>query len=276
MKTDFTAPNIWDYLDFRLYLKDFYFRKKEKHPHFSYRLFSQKTGVQSPNYLKLIIDGERNLTRTHAKQVAKYCQLDNEQTSYFLALVFWEQSKDREEKDLFWKEVLRSRKDSSESKIQNWQLALLSSWHAIAILEMARLKDFRFDYDWILKRFRCAFSKKELKEAIATLVQAQLIEVKGEAIQRIEGTLKTSDDIPSSCVRKFHRDIIREASAAIELVPINVREYSSSTIGISNAEIAALKEEVRVFRNHILKTYGKGDSPDQVYQLNIQFFPLTQ
>src|SRR4051812_26586430 len=71
-----SAPRVFDFLDYRKYLKAFYeHAKRTSKGRFSYRVFSNQTGVDSPNYLKLIVDGQRNLTPAHAKRVAKFCRL---------------------------------------------------------------------------------------------------------------------------------------------------------------------------------------------------------
>jgi uncharacterized protein (TIGR02147 family) len=53
--------DVYRYLDYRAFLRDFYEAKKAKSRTFSYRAFSKRAGVASPNYLKLVIEGQRSL-----------------------------------------------------------------------------------------------------------------------------------------------------------------------------------------------------------------------
>jgi len=53
---------IFEYDNYRAYLRDLYKFYKETKPHFSYRYFPQKAGFRSPNFLQLVIEGKRNLS----------------------------------------------------------------------------------------------------------------------------------------------------------------------------------------------------------------------
>ena len=53
--------NIYNFSDYRDFLKDRYRQLKEADPVFSFRHFSKQAGFGSPNYLKLVMDGKRNL-----------------------------------------------------------------------------------------------------------------------------------------------------------------------------------------------------------------------
>jgi len=77
-----SPPDIFAFLDYREYLRAYYHHAKQ-HRRFSYRAFSRKAGLRSPNYLKLVIDGERNLTRDMARRFAAACGLQDEAALYF-------------------------------------------------------------------------------------------------------------------------------------------------------------------------------------------------
>ena len=63
--------SVFDYLDHHKFLKDYFEEKKAHCPFFSYKYFAQKAGFSSPNFLKLVIDGKRNLTKD---SVFKFCK----------------------------------------------------------------------------------------------------------------------------------------------------------------------------------------------------------
>ena len=92
------APNLSAYTDFRQYLKDFYEFKKRTQSSpiraYSYATFSAAADIKSPNYLKLIIDGQRNLSDSMIKKFAQALQLTREQVDEFKALVHYGQAKD--------------------------------------------------------------------------------------------------------------------------------------------------------------------------------------
>jgi uncharacterized protein (TIGR02147 family) len=77
--------DVFRYLDYRAFLADFYKAKKRRG--FSYRAFSRTAGLGAPNYLKLVIGGERNLTKAMATRFAGACRLQGDAAAYFERLV---------------------------------------------------------------------------------------------------------------------------------------------------------------------------------------------
>lgn len=269
-------PSPFPFLDYREFLGEFFRLKKEQRSGFSYRVFSVGCGFQSPNYLKLVMDGERNLTRAYARKVAKYCKLDSEETPYFLALVQWNQSKDPSEQDRLWKEVLEKRKVDDFARVSASHLSVVSCWQAIAILEMVRLKDFQADPLWIQNHFRAPISTTEIESALAALEQANLIVREKGQIRLVNKNPRTDDDLPSKCIRAYHRNVIEEGIKSLETVDIKEREFSSITLAIKQEDLGYLKEQIRIFRDRMLRALGDQNGADQIVQLNVQLFPVTK
>jgi uncharacterized protein (TIGR02147 family) len=63
--------NIFEYTNFRDYLKNFLTEAKKHTPGFSHRFLSQKLGLSTPNLILLIIQGKRNLTPTVRFKLSK-------------------------------------------------------------------------------------------------------------------------------------------------------------------------------------------------------------
>ena len=57
-----TRPSPRDYDDYRAYLSELIDFLRTSKRGFSFRRFSKRAGYQSPNFLKLVIDGQRNLS----------------------------------------------------------------------------------------------------------------------------------------------------------------------------------------------------------------------
>ena len=63
--------DIFQFLDYRTYLRAFYDAEKAASSSFSFRAFSMRAGVASPNHLKRIMDGERSLKGDLVERYAK-------------------------------------------------------------------------------------------------------------------------------------------------------------------------------------------------------------
>lgn len=101
-KTDFSL-NVFNYIDYRHFLKDFYDYSKKINKKFSYRYFALKAGFSSSGFLHLVIDGKRNLSRKYIPRFAKAIGFNREERIYFDALVSFNQAEDAESKEFYGK-----------------------------------------------------------------------------------------------------------------------------------------------------------------------------
>jgi uncharacterized protein (TIGR02147 family) len=89
---------VFEYIDYRRYLRDYYAENKKSKKYFSYRYFSSRAGIKSPVFLKLIIENKRNLTRPMIEKFCKALDLNNKEALYFRHLVLFNQGKTAQEK----------------------------------------------------------------------------------------------------------------------------------------------------------------------------------
>ena len=66
---------------------------------FSFRRFSKRAGYQSPNFLKLVIDGQRNLSDDSIAKFAGAFELGPRETRDFSHLVRFNQARSDQEKN---------------------------------------------------------------------------------------------------------------------------------------------------------------------------------
>ena len=84
-------PSVYEYVDYRAYLRAFYEAEKAQRAAFSYRYFARRAGLASPNFLKLVIEGKRNLGKESVLAFATALDLNAEETEFFNDLVAFAQ-----------------------------------------------------------------------------------------------------------------------------------------------------------------------------------------
>lgn len=92
--------SVFSFQDYREFLKAYYEFEKERSK-LSFALFAKKAGLNSPNYLKLVIEGARNLTQKNIFLFAKAMNLNDPETAFFETLVQLNQSQSNEEKTFY-------------------------------------------------------------------------------------------------------------------------------------------------------------------------------
>ena len=79
-------PDVFAYLDYRAFLRDYYLDAKATR-RMSHRALARRTGIKSPSFLRLVMHGERNLAIATARRLAVACGLEGDAADWFVALV---------------------------------------------------------------------------------------------------------------------------------------------------------------------------------------------
>jgi uncharacterized protein (TIGR02147 family) len=64
--------SLFDYLDYRQYLRALFDEKKQGNTGFSHRTLMEKLSLQSPGHMLFIMQGKRRLTTAIALRLAAY------------------------------------------------------------------------------------------------------------------------------------------------------------------------------------------------------------
>ncbi len=268
--------SIFNYTDYKLFLKDYYAFQKKLNRHFSYRYFAQKSGV-APSVLKDIISGRRNLTLPVMSKYAAAMKLSNRETKYFETLVQFVNSKNNTEKNEAFTEMIHIRGRSGIKFLGEDHYEFFSKWFHSAIRELVTLPGFKEDYEWIGRRLSPQITAQQAKKSIEFLLSIGILkrDKNGSLVQK-DAVISSEYEMASAALRNFHSQMVGLAGEAIEGAPRELREVSSLTLGLSVKCLNRLKERIRIFKEELLTMVvdDKSDS-ELVCQMNFQLFPLV-
>lgn len=273
--------NIYCYTDYRTYLRDFYKKKKEISPGFSYRVFSRRAEVKAPNFLQWLIEGKRNLALTTIPRVCVALGLKEEEHAYFYDLVLFNQARTIKEKTDHFLNLAELRKQSRITLINELQFEHYQNWYNEAIRELLRFYKFipseKYAYRKLARRLSPEIDENMARKAIRQLLKLGLLE-EGEdgALKQTEQFISTGDEVDSFLIKTFHKTMITLAGDSIDRHSKEIRDISSVTMSISNDCFNLIKNEIQLFRKRILEMVKVDKESENVYQLNFQFFPLTK
>jgi uncharacterized protein (TIGR02147 family) len=268
-------PEVLHYSNYRTYLQDFYDFKKAEQPIFSHRYFAQKAGLTSPNYLKLVMDGKRNLTKKSLVKFMAALGLKGKRAEFFENLVFFNQAESLPERNLYYANILRVRAKAGIRKMDEAQFQLFSDWRHIVVRELAAAKGFRPDARWIAKKLGGSITEKEAEDSLKLLATLGLLKRTANGFAQADSNITTSDEVRSLLVKNYHRQMIQMAAAALDDLPAARRDISSITIPIHPKDFPKLKEQIQLMRKELLNLGAEAGAGEEVVQVNIQLFPLT-
>ena len=269
--------NIFLYLEHRAYLQDWEVDARKSSTTFSYRLFSLKAGFKSPNFLKLVMEGKRNLSEEGIKKFAKGLNLNKKEGEYFHHLVLYNQAETHEQKNFHFQYILKAQKIQNIRPMDQDKYEYYSHWYHPVIRELMLSPKFDGTSTWLANNVFPPISTQDAQKSIELLIRLGFIKMnaKGE-LEQSESVLSTGADVQSVILMNYHQNILDLSKQLLDKVHYQQRDIHSLTLGIKPDKLPILKKKVREFYQDILKVVCTEDKPEDIVMLNIQLLPVTK
>ncbi|MEW6774757.1 MAG: TIGR02147 family protein [Bdellovibrionota bacterium] len=278
-------PSPGQYKHYREYLRDLVVYLKAANPRFSFRYFSQRAGYASPSFLKLVIEGRRDISLQSIPRFIKGLGLAGKEAEEFEILVLLSAARTDEERNRYYTRLRgKSARPSKALKFEKAQYEIYSHWYGLPIREMLLLPDFQEDPGWIARRLGGAIAPAEAK-AILRLLEETGLAVRGDggALKAASPFLTTPPQLQSLAVRNYHRAMLERAGRAVDEIPSDQRNITSLTMSIPEALYKTICEKVISFQDEIMALIEKEsesaackDSRHEIFLFGFQLFPLTR
>lgn len=267
------GKTIWEYLDYREMLRDYYELRKSSMPLFSYRMLGNHMGMDASQAFR-VLKGELLLPERSIADCVSMLGLKERESEYFELLVRFARARtDRDRKSLF--EEILSMRETPEHRLSAKQYRLFAEWHVVAVRALLGTGEFRDDWDLIASCLTPSISPKQAKEAVELLIDLGLVKhVKG-VFTLTEKHLSTERTVSNLAVRSFHHETLRLADESLERHPKDQREFGTLTMAIDDVCYRDIADILAECRKQIRKRVDEVKNPDRVVQCNMQVFPMA-
>lgn len=272
-----TTANIFEFTNYRSFLSAYYEDSKKKNLRWSYEVWTRKLGLKNNSSIIKIICGQREPGPKITRKLVDYFKFNNDQKVYFEDLIRLSKAKkDPALSVTLMQKIQKQFPHCKQRLLDNEEFSAISHWWFYAVRQMTKLKMFTDDPKWISKNLNFKVPPKEIRKAINILLRLGLLEreEKNHNLKFSKENIQTATDIASEAIKRFHEEMLLNARSAIRSVNITEREISGQTITISKDNISKARALIRAFEEEFCNLFDT-DRADEVYQLNIQFFPLT-
>lgn len=255
-------------------MKNFYYLKKIKddlslrqkaNPSFSMRAYAKYIEVH-PATLTQIFKGNRTLPFKNAKKVIEKLNLGPQERTLFMESLF---------KTKISLDKIEIGTDISEDRfmLDESHFKVMSEWEHLAFLDLFDLKDFILDYSIIAKKLAITVNRVEV--VVDNLITCGLLAYHEGKLVRVHSNLRTTEDYSNQALKNGHKETLEMGIDKLDKIDIDFRDYSSTTVAIDLAKLPEAKTIIREFRQKMVALLRDGEKTE-VYQLAIQFFPLTE
>lgn len=238
---------------------------------------AERLGFTSPNFLKLVIDGERNLGKESLEKIAQGIGLNKLETEYFSYLVFFGQAKDTIGKNYYYGLLASLRSNSIISQVSPEQYEYFNEWYHPTVRELIAGKSEPVNYSELAESLCAKVSVSQLKKSVALLLRLNFIRLNDNNVyEQTTPLLNTENEFKVYAIRNYHKQILSIAQSVIDTVKPQQRENSHLTLKISESGFQKIKKRIQDFREELLQLAAEDSDVNGVYHLNVQLYPITK
>lgn len=268
--------NIFDYSDYREFLRDFFEMKKRVNPSWSYGLWSSKLGLNSISSITMVINGQRHAGKKIQKSLIDFFKFDAKESYYFEELVkIAKSTKSDPNLTILMLEQNDELKQLREKNTPS--IDLFFNWKAHCVKELTQLKDFFPTGTWIEIKTAGLIKKEEASELLDALLEKKFLIKEfrdGKEVIVAASSIQPTKEVTLNGAHAYHKGLMENSFEAIK-TDKDKRSLHATTLSLTTESIPKAKELIREFQIQFSEDIESSPG-DEVYQLNIQFFPLTK
>lgn len=268
---------IVEYLDYRKYILDFY-KEQKTCSGFTWRDFAGKVGFKNPVYLKQVCDGKYNLSSSAVEKIIVAMELKGFEIPYFELLVNFAHAKTEGLRQSYFEQVVAFIREFSSVNLKDDAFKYFESWKNPVIREIASAMPMAKNSE-IAKACIPEISSSEVNETLQFLERIGLLQKKknGSYVETKKVVSVMNRDAVPIAATRMQQDMAKFAENAIVNTPMNERNISGLTMGISEDMYRRVSEELVNFRKKIISMVAEEKQKvERVYRLNLQLFPLSK
>jgi uncharacterized protein (TIGR02147 family) len=276
-----SSIRIFDYTDYRNYLSDYYKDQKANNPYFSYRYFAGKAHISSVGLYKDVVSGKKSLSRRAVAKFSEAIGHSKREAEYFEAMVFFTDSSTVEERKNYFERMMACH-ESKARIIDSSRYEYYSQWYYSAIRALLSFYSFDgADFVSLANKLSPPIKAEQAKKAVEVLERLGMIRKKDDGFYEPSDQIISSGFVPNArkiesvSISGFQKNLLSLAAEAYSRYSEQQMDMSTITLSVSKATRLLIKEEAAAFRKKVLSLAEKDTSPECVYQLNCQIFPLT-
>lgn len=267
--------NIYNFSDYREFLKDRYRQLKEADPVFSFRYFSKQAGFGSPNYLKLVMDGKRNLSFDAIAKFAKGLRLDNHESEYFRYMVEYNQCENEPKKKVYEAKLLYLRELFKVKTLIPELYDYYHEWYHAAIREIVHKGKVKNDPTTIAGSLVPQITVEEATSSIGLLKKLNFVTESDGMLTATQSSTEVEGAGAAMAQKIYYEQMAELAAQSLYTQGPDTQDFESITISLPQDKVGELRAKIKELVNEIGSRHS-GNPSDAVYQLNVQLFALTR
>jgi DNA-binding MarR family transcriptional regulator len=156
---------------------------------------------------------------------------------------------------------------------------VIADWHHFALSQLLQLPALDHDPRTLPRQAARALgiTVSEVRAALERLERLEIIVLENDRYVVHEGNITTTGNaFTAAAYRKLQKQLLEKSITALEELPIEVRDQTSMTMRMRASRLPEARERLRKFRREFCAEFEADPACDEVYQLCLSYFPLSQ
>lgn len=268
--------DIYTYRNYRDYLRDYHFARKQRDPKFSHRFFAMKAGFSSSGLYSNIVKGVNNLSPKYLPKFIKGLGLPEREALFFTHMVDHTHAQTPSTRQEAWEKMVALMPPQKRRVLES-QKALYDKWYHVAVFNALEVLEVEDDFAELGCFINPSISKVQAKHSLLLLKTLGLVEKNASGFWKPTGKQWVGGrEVGAWTIHRYQDQMMELAKEAQERYTPTERFIVSKTITTSDHALRKLREGVeKLFREADLKVLSEEKS-EQIFQFNVQFFPLSR
>lgn len=269
---------IFDYVDYRAYLRDSYLAHKKLKKEYSFQYFSKKIGFASRAFLKMVMDGKRNLSLQAVEKVNRAFKHGKGESEYLRAMVLYAHAKSDDERRIYLDKMSSLKPRFRMAAIEREKYEVLTDKIYLILREAVEHPDFKEDPHWLCEKLRFTATPERIRDVLNTLLRLGLL-ARGEdgRLRQVDAVISTPRKVEIVDAFRYHDQILNLTRQALMTDPASFCDVTSMTIPIPAELLPKIHQLADEFRAKIAQLVNAGSREyHEVYLVNVQAFPVTR
>ena len=267
--------SVFEYSDYRGYIKDAIGEKRKRNPQYSYRSAANRMGISSGSLIR-ILNGTRHAGPELLPKLITFLGLKKREAEYFSLIVGFESIKDENKRRACYQKIMRMRAQRNKS-VPPGNYRFFEQWYHVALYELLRTGAYSGDDAAFGAQLIPPVSESKTRKALDLLKRLGYVREAGKsgAACAVHPFLTTGDSWESAAIHAFQTAVSNLGARALDTIPKEERDISTLTMALSKEAFAKVRDVVKKARMEISAIECDCANPERVYQINFQCFPMS-
>lgn len=271
-------PIIFDYNDFREYLRDLYDYMHYKDKKFNKAFICRAIGLpNSRSYFQDVLNG-KVVSSLKIPCFIEIFKLDKYEAKFFKTLVKYNQMVDDPDEKAMLFDLLMSQNKTPKNILSRSEYAYYKNWYNSVIRAIINTIDFKDDYKMLSKLVMPNITVKQARDSIRLMKNLKLIKRNSKGyLKPVNKIISTGEKIRSDIIKQYQSNCIEMARTAIIQNQTQPQRVTTKTLSFSKEIYEQIEKKIEKVNKEITAlVHNDHKKADQVYQLDILLFPLMK